>query len=192
MNPSGRYTSQFTLSASRATSHVLFAIAVFTRPLRYPCCCSVATGRRVVARCLGIAFRHSLCRDDADHRTPRLRSPTLVNHRRHTLLAAAYGISGLARAKLNGNYIVSVPLALVGVLLWLGACSIGPLCTAEARATVMAAIGMVARCLLCGTSAWTWRWRVALANHGAASWSCRVNPDTFRSPAPGSIPIRPT
>ena len=60
----------------------------------------------------------------------------------NALLAAAYGILWCGARKFEGKN-VSIVLALAGVLLWLAACSIGPIyARPEARATVMAAIGI--------------------------------------------------
>ena len=93
----------------------------------------------------------------------------------NALLAAAYGILWSGARKLNGNH-VSIPLALVGVLLWLGACSIGPLyARPEARAAVMAAIGigytlLAVRELWLGRGDGVWRWpiMVLLLGHAAS------------------------
>jgi hypothetical protein len=90
----------------------------------------------------------------------------------NALLAAAYGILWCGARKLDGNN-VSILLALMGVIIWLIACSIGPIYSRpEARATVMAAIG-VAYTLLVVFELWrTWRPGVALADHGAAASPC--------------------
>jgi diguanylate cyclase (GGDEF)-like protein len=93
----------------------------------------------------------------------------------NALLAAAYGILWSGARKLNGKH-VSIPLALVGVLLWLGACSIGPLyARPEARAAVMAGIGigytlLAVRELWLGRGDGVWRWpiMVLLLGHAAS------------------------
>jgi diguanylate cyclase (GGDEF)-like protein len=85
----------------------------------------------------------------------------------NTLLATVYGILRCGARKFDGKN-VSIPLALVGVLLWIVACSIGPIyARPEARATVMAAIGIVYT-LLAVLELWrgrgddVWRWPVML------------------------------
>jgi diguanylate cyclase (GGDEF)-like protein len=93
----------------------------------------------------------------------------------NALLAATYGILWCGARKLDGKN-VSIPLALAGVSLWIVACSIGPIyARPEARATVMAAIGIVYT-LLAVVDLWrgrgdeTWRWPVIvlLLAHAAA------------------------
>ena len=93
----------------------------------------------------------------------------------NALLAAVYGILWGGARKFDGKT-VSIPLTLVGVLLWIVACSIGPIyARTEARATVMAAIG-VAYTLLVVLELWrgrgdqVWRWPiiVLLLAHAAA------------------------
>jgi diguanylate cyclase (GGDEF)-like protein len=93
----------------------------------------------------------------------------------NALLAAAYGIlwSG-ARAFDDKN--VSILLALMGVVFWLIACSIGLVyARPEARATVMAAIGIVYTLLVVfelwrgrGDEVWRWPIMVLLLAHAAA------------------------
>ena len=92
----------------------------------------------------------------------------------NALLAAAYGILWSGARKFEGKN-VSILLALVGVLLWIVACSIGPIyARPEARATVMAAIGIVYT-LLAVFELWrgrgddVWRW----PDHSAAPRPCR-------------------
>jgi hypothetical protein len=59
----------------------------------------------------------------------------------NTLLAAAYGILWSGARKLDGRQL-SIPLALMGVVLWLIACSISPIyARPEPRATVMKRVG---------------------------------------------------
>jgi diguanylate cyclase (GGDEF)-like protein len=92
----------------------------------------------------------------------------------NALLAAAYGILWCGARKLNGKH-VSISPALVGVLLWLGACSIGPLyARPEARAAVMAAIGICYMLLAVyelwrgrGDGVWRWPIMVLLLGHAA-------------------------
>ena len=93
----------------------------------------------------------------------------------NALLAAAYGILWSGARKFEGKN-VPILLALVGVLLWIVACSIGPIyARPEARATVMAAIGIVYT-LLAVFELWrgrgddVWRWPVIalLLAHAAA------------------------
>jgi diguanylate cyclase (GGDEF)-like protein len=93
----------------------------------------------------------------------------------NALLATAYGILWCGARKFD-NRNVSIVLALVGAVLWLIACSIGPIYhQPEARATVMATIG-VAYTLLVAFELWrgrgdqVWRWPliVLLLAHAAA------------------------
>ena len=82
----------------------------------------------------------------------------------NTLLAAAYGILWSGARKFEGKNI-SI-LALAGAALWLAACSIGPIyARPEARATVMAAIGicytlLAVRELWRGRGDGVWRWPI--------------------------------
>jgi diguanylate cyclase (GGDEF)-like protein len=93
----------------------------------------------------------------------------------NSLLAATYGILWCGARKLDGKN-VSIPRAAAGVMLWLIACSIGPLyARPEARATVMAAIGIVYTLLAVfelwrgrGDQAWRWPIIVLLLAHVAA------------------------
>jgi len=93
----------------------------------------------------------------------------------NALLAAAYGILWCGARKLNGKH-VSVPLALAGVLLWLVACSIGPIyARPEARAAVMAAIGICYMLLAVyelrrgrGDGVWRWPIMALLLAHAAS------------------------
>jgi diguanylate cyclase (GGDEF)-like protein len=93
----------------------------------------------------------------------------------NALLAIAYGILWCGARKFD-NRNVSIVLASVGVVLWLIACSISPIYhRPEARATVMATIG-VAYTLLVAFELWRgrgdqlWRWPiiVLLLAHAAA------------------------
>jgi diguanylate cyclase (GGDEF)-like protein len=92
----------------------------------------------------------------------------------NALLAAAYGILWCGARKFDDKNI-SIPLALVGVLLWIVACSIGPIyARPEARAAVMAAIGIVYTLLAFfelwrgrGDNVWRWPIMVLLLAHAA-------------------------
>jgi diguanylate cyclase (GGDEF)-like protein len=93
----------------------------------------------------------------------------------NALLSAAYGILWSGARKFEAKK-VSILLALVGVSVWLVACSIGPIyARAEARATVMAAIGIVYTLLVVfelwrgrGDQVWRWPIMVLLLAHAAA------------------------
>jgi diguanylate cyclase (GGDEF)-like protein len=93
----------------------------------------------------------------------------------NALLAAAYGILWCGARKLDGNN-VSILLALMGAIFWLIACSIGPIYSRpEARATVMAAIGVAYTLLVVfelwrgrGDQVWRWPVMVLLLAHAAA------------------------
>jgi diguanylate cyclase (GGDEF)-like protein len=93
----------------------------------------------------------------------------------NALLAVAYGILWCGARKFEDKKI-SIPLALLGVLLWIVACSIGPIYSRpESRATVMAAIGVVYTLLIVfelwrgrGDQVWRWPIMVLLLAHAAA------------------------
>jgi len=93
----------------------------------------------------------------------------------NALLAAAYGILWSGARKFEGKN-VPIVLALVGVSVWIVACSIGPIyARPEARATVMAAIGIVYTLLIVfelwrgrGDQVWRWPIMVLLLAHAAA------------------------
>jgi diguanylate cyclase (GGDEF)-like protein len=93
----------------------------------------------------------------------------------NSLLAAAYGILWCGARKLDGKN-VSIPLALMGVAFWLVACSIGPVyARPEARATVIAGVGIVYTLLAVlelwrgrGGDVWRWPIMVLLLAHAAA------------------------
>ena len=93
----------------------------------------------------------------------------------NALLAAAYGILWGGARTFDGKN-VSILLALMGVVFWLIACSIGPVyARPEARATVMAAIGIVYTLLVVfelwrgrGDEVWRWPIMVLLLAHAAA------------------------
>ena len=93
----------------------------------------------------------------------------------NALLAAAYGILWGGARKFEGKK-VSILLALVGVLLWIVACSINPVyARPEARAGVMAAIGIGCTLLAVhelwrgrGDDAWRWPIMMLLLGHAAS------------------------
>ena len=93
----------------------------------------------------------------------------------NALLSAAYGILWSGARKFEAKK-VSILLALVGVSVWIVACSIGPIyARPEARATVMAAIGIVYTLLAVfelwrgrGDDVWRWPVIVLLLAHAAA------------------------
>jgi diguanylate cyclase (GGDEF)-like protein len=93
----------------------------------------------------------------------------------NALLAVAYGILWCG-ARTFERKKVSVPLAVVGLLVWLVACSISPIYTRpEARASVMAAIGVCYTLLAVvelwrgrGDGAWRWPIIVILLAHAAS------------------------
>jgi diguanylate cyclase (GGDEF)-like protein len=93
----------------------------------------------------------------------------------NALLAAAYGILWCGARKFDGKNL-SMLLALMGVVFWLVACLIGPIYSRpEARATVMAAIGVAYSLLVVfelwrgrGDQVWRWPIMVLLLAHAAA------------------------
>jgi diguanylate cyclase (GGDEF)-like protein len=92
----------------------------------------------------------------------------------NTILAVSYGIlwSG---ARTFERKKVSIPLALLGLVIWLGACSVSPIyARPEARASVMAAIGICYTLLAVfelwrgrGEGAWRYPILVLLLGHAA-------------------------
>ena len=93
----------------------------------------------------------------------------------NAILAAAYGIIWSGVRNFEGKR-VSVVLTLAGALIWLAACSIGPIyALPEARATVMAAIAIIYALLTVlelwrgrGDGAWRWPIMLLLLGHAAA------------------------
>src|SRR6476660_4807291 len=92
----------------------------------------------------------------------------------NAMLAAAYGLIWSGARNFEGKR-VSIVLTLVGVLVWLAACCIGPIYAwPEARATVMAAIAIV-YALLTVLELWRgrvdglWRWPIMLLLLGHAA-----------------------
>ena len=92
----------------------------------------------------------------------------------NAILAAAYGLIWSGARNFEGKR-VSAVLTLAGVLIWLAACSIGPIyARAEARATVMAVIA-ITYALLTVLELWrgrgdgVWRWPIILLLLGHAA-----------------------
>jgi diguanylate cyclase (GGDEF)-like protein len=93
----------------------------------------------------------------------------------NALLAIAYGILWCG-ARTFEHKRVSVPLALIGLFVWLAACSISPIyARPEARASVMAAIGICYTLLAVlelwrgrGDGQWRWPIIVLLLGHAAS------------------------
>jgi diguanylate cyclase (GGDEF)-like protein len=95
----------------------------------------------------------------------------------NTILAAAYGLIWSGARNFEGKR-VSIVLTLAGALVWLAACSIGPIyARPEARATVMAAIAIVYALLTVlelwrgrvdGYGLWRWPIMLLLLAHAAA------------------------
>ena len=93
----------------------------------------------------------------------------------NAILAAAYGLIWSGARNFEGKR-VSIVLTLAGALVWLAACSIGPIYAApEARATVMAAIAIVYALLTVrelwrgrGDGLWRWPIMLLLLAHAAA------------------------
>jgi diguanylate cyclase (GGDEF)-like protein len=92
----------------------------------------------------------------------------------NALLAAAYGILWCGARKFEGKKI-SILLALAGVFIWLVACSIGAVyARPEARAAVMAVIGigytlLAVRELWLGRGDGVWRWPIIMLLLGHAA-----------------------
>jgi hypothetical protein len=92
----------------------------------------------------------------------------------NALLAVSYGILWCG-ARTFERKKVSIPLALIGLFVWLAACSISPIyARPEARAAVMAMIGACYTLLAVvelwrgrGDGAWRWPIIVILAAHAA-------------------------
>ena len=92
----------------------------------------------------------------------------------NALLAAAYGILWCGAKKFDDKSI-SIPLASIGVVVWLVACSTGPIyARPAARATVMAAVA-ISYTLLAVVELWrgrgdeVWRWPIMLLLLGHAA-----------------------
>jgi diguanylate cyclase (GGDEF)-like protein len=93
----------------------------------------------------------------------------------NALLAAAYGILWCGARKLDGKNI-SIPLASIGIVVWLIACSIGPVyAQPKVRAAITASIGIIYTLLAVvelwrgrGDDAWRWPIMLLLLAHAAA------------------------
>jgi hypothetical protein len=121
---------------------------------------------------VGIGVHNRVCRDDAII-VLRGTIPNFCVGK--ALLSAAYGILWSGARKFEAKN-VSILLALVGVLVWIVACSIGAIyARPEARATVMAAIGIGYTLLVVfelwrgrGDEVWRWPIMVLLVAHAVA------------------------
>ena len=124
---------------------------------------------------VGIGVHNRVCRDDAYHRPPRHDPQLLVDHCRQCAFVRRLRDPVVWSAKVRGQEGL-ILLALVGVSVWIVACSIGPIyARPEARATVMAAIGIVYTLLVVfelwrgrGDQVWRWPIMVLLLAHAAA------------------------
>jgi diguanylate cyclase (GGDEF)-like protein len=93
----------------------------------------------------------------------------------NALLAVAYGILWCGARAFNGKT-VPIPIALIGLLVWLIACSIGPIYAwPEARASIVAAISICYTLLAVlelwrgrGDGAWRWPIMALLLVHAAS------------------------
>ena len=95
----------------------------------------------------------------------------------NAILATAYGLIWSGARNFDGKRI-SIVLTLAGVLIWLAACSIGPIyAQPEARATVMAVIAITYALLTVaelwrgrgrGEGLWRWPIMLLLLGHAAA------------------------
>lgn len=112
----------------------------------------------------------------------------------NALLAAAYGILWCGARKFEGKD-APILLALLGVGLWIAACSIAPIYAwPQARATVIAAIA-VAYTLLAVFELWRargddgWRWPIMLLLLGHAVWVPMQIPlaGAWRHPDPAEV-----
>ena len=106
----------------------------------------------------------------ARNKVPDLWSIVIGN----AILAVAYGLIWSGARSFDGKR-VSIVLTLAGALVWLAACSIGPIyAVPEVRATVMAAIA-IAYALLTVVELWrgrgdgVWRWPIMLLLLGHAA-----------------------
>jgi diguanylate cyclase (GGDEF)-like protein len=114
----------------------------------------------------------------------------------NALLAAAYGILWCAARKFEGKSALILP-ALLGVGLWIAACSIGPIyAQPQLRAIVMAAIA-IAYTLLAVFELWRgrgddgWRWPVMLLLLGHAAFVPMLIPlaGAWRHPDPSQVDL---
>ena len=114
----------------------------------------------------------------------------------NAILATAYGLIWSGARSFDGKQI-SIALTLAGALIWLAACSIGPIyARPEARATVMAVIA-ITYALLTVVELWRgrgrgeglWRWPIMLLFLGhAAAIPVRI---PLVGPLAGHYPIHP-
>ena len=114
----------------------------------------------------------------------------------NAILATAYGLIWSGARDFDGKRI-SIVLTLAGALIWLAACSIGPIyARPEARATVMALIA-ITYALLTVVELWRgrrrgeglWRWPIMLLLFGhAAAIPVRI---PLVGPLSGHYPIHP-
>jgi diguanylate cyclase (GGDEF)-like protein len=114
----------------------------------------------------------------------------------NALLAVAYGILWCG-ARMFECKKVSVPLALVGLVVWLVACSISPIyARPEARASVMAAIGICYTLLAVaelwrgrGDGAWRWPIMALLLGHAASIPTYIPVAGAWRHPDPAEVDL---
>ena len=114
----------------------------------------------------------------------------------NALLAVSYGILWCG-ARTFERKKVSIPLALIGLFVWLAACSISPIyARPEARAAVMAMIGACYTLLAVvelwrgrGDGAWRWPIIVILAAHAASIPIQIPVAGTWRHPDPADVDL---
>ena len=124
---------------------------------------------------LGFGLYHGVCGDDTYHHPPRHDPRLLVDHYRQCTSGWRLWDHVGRRADVRWQE-CSILLASTGVVFWLIACSIDPIyARPEARATVMAAIGIVYTLLVVfelwrgrGDEVWRWPIMVLLLAHAAA------------------------
>ena len=104
----------------------LLAITASRRPCRVPSVALMASAPKGnCAGPVGIGVHNRVCRDNSYHRPPRHDPQLLVDRCRQCALSAAYGNPWSGARKFEAKK-VPILLALVGVSVWLVACSIGP------------------------------------------------------------------
>jgi diguanylate cyclase (GGDEF)-like protein len=114
----------------------------------------------------------------------------------NALLAVAYGILWCGARTFEGKA-VSIAPALLGALIWLVACSISPVfARPEARASVMAAIGICYTLLAVlelwkgrGDGAWRWPIMALLLGHAASIPVYIPVAGTWRHPDPADVDL---
>jgi hypothetical protein len=133
-----------------------------------------AAPKGICAGSVGIGVYHRFCRDDAYHRSPWHGPQLLVDHCRQCAFVRRLRDPVVWSAKVRRQE--RPHRAGAGrVLLWIVACSIGPIyARPEARATVMASIGIVYTLLAVfelwrgrGDDVWRWPVIVPLLAHAA-------------------------